>query len=114
MNFGEFTAAGEPQQPTPPSLAPHIPTVAAFSSLCAALSRRILRLFAQALAIDPTAGGAEYFTASHTAENGPSGSIMRLLYYPETSGEYDHLSDIRAGAHSDYGTPTFPSSASVS
>jgi isopenicillin N synthase-like dioxygenase len=106
MNFGEFTPAGEPQQPITATLSPHIPAIAAFSAQCAALSRRIMRLFAQALAISPDAGGAEYFTAAHTSTNGSSGSIMRLLYYPATPPEFDITSDIRAGAHSDYGSLT--------
>lgn len=107
MNFGEFTQSGEPQQPITPTLSPHLPTIAHFSTLCANVSRRLLRLFAQALSISASAGGAEYFTASHTSTNGPSGSILRLLYYPPiSSGDYDPSSDIRAGAHSDYGSLT--------
>lgn len=106
MNFGEFTASGKPQQPITPTLSPLIPTIATFADLCASLSRRLMRLFAQALAIDPAAGGPEYFTPSHTSANGPSGSIMRLLYYPAPPSDYDHASDIRAGAHSDYGSLT--------
>jgi len=107
MNFGEFSLSGEPQQPITPTLSPHLATIARFSTLCASLSRRLLRLFAQALEISPSAGGAEYFTPSHTSTNGPSGSILRLLYYPPVSdGDYDPSSDIRAGAHSDYGSLT--------
>lgn len=106
MNFGEFTASGEPQQPITPTLSPHISTIANFSSLCAALSRRLLRLFAQALKISPSAGGTEYFTSSHTSTNGPSGSIMRLLFYPASPPDYNPTSDLRAGAHSDYGSIT--------
>ncbi|KAA8910512.1 oxidoreductase, variant 2 [Sphaerosporella brunnea] len=106
MNFGEFTASGEPQQPITAALSPHIPAIAAFSAQCAALSRRIMRLFAQALKIAPDAGGKEYFTACHTSANGPSGSIMRLLYYPAAPPDFDPASDIRAGAHSDYGSLT--------
>ncbi|CCX30926.1 hypothetical protein FPQ18DRAFT_334912 [Pyronema domesticum] len=105
MNFGEFLN-GSPQQPITPTLAPHIPTISRFSDMCATLSRRLMRLFAEALEIEASAGGAEYFTASHTSSNGPSGSIMRLLYYPATTPNYEKGVDIRAGAHSDYGSLT--------
>lgn len=106
MNFGEFTSSGAPQQTITPALSPHVPTIAHFSGLCAGLSRRLLGLFARALQISPSAGGAEYFTASHSAANGPSGSILRLLYYPPSPADYNPSTDMRAGAHSDYGSLT--------
>lgn len=106
MNFGEFTSSGAPQQTITLTLSPHVPIIAHFSALCAALSRRLLRLFARALQISSSAGGAEYFTPSHTATTGPSGSILRLLYYPSSPADYNPSTDIRAGAHSDYGSLT--------
>lgn len=62
------------------------------------------------LQIDPTEGGAEWFTYRHSRASGPSGSILRLLYYPAvTAGDYSPALDIRAGAHSDYGRYVPPS-----
>jgi len=53
--------------------------------------------------IDPP----DFFSSAHLAEKGPSGTILRFLRYPPRSdiaGGGD--GDIRAGAHSDYGSIT--------
>lgn len=43
----------------------------------------------------------------HDASVGSTGSILRLLYYPRVEGEvHGDEGDIRAGAHSDYGSVT--------
>lgn len=46
----------------------------------------------------------------HDSSKGPTGSILRFLYYPSinspASSSYQHEIDVRAGAHSDYGTIT--------
>lgn len=46
----------------------------------------------------------------HDASRGRTGSILRFLYYPSisspASSTYQHDIDVRAGAHSDYGTIT--------
>lgn len=46
----------------------------------------------------------------HDASRGQTGSILRFLYYPSisspASSTYQHDIDVRAGAHSDYGTIT--------
>ena len=69
---------------------------------------RILQLFAIGLDIDATAGGKDWFSAYHDRKSGVSGSVFRMLYYPQlaASTAYDAEKDIRAGAHSDYGTIT--------
>jgi isopenicillin N synthase-like dioxygenase len=69
---------------------------------------RILRLFAMGLDIDDAKDGADWFLPYHDRTRGGSGSVFRLLYYPTLppTAEYDPKVDIRAGAHSDYGTIT--------
>lgn len=56
---------------------------------------------------------SEFFTKAHDPNTGPSGSILRYLYYPSkhasSTATYQHDgsgSDARAGAHSDYGSIT--------
>lgn len=51
----------------------------------------------------------DWFSSRHDQTKGPSGTILRLLYYPHIAANafsYDASTDIRAGAHSDYGTLT--------
>ncbi|KAI9371797.1 hypothetical protein BJX61DRAFT_10583 [Aspergillus egyptiacus] len=104
FNFGEF-AAGKAQQPLPPSLAPYEPEIGHFADLCTNTCSRILRLLALGLNIDP-----DFFTTRHDPSKGPTGSILRYLYYPSITApqtaDYDHAADVRAGAHSDYGSIT--------
>ena len=56
--------------------------------------------------IDPTAGGSDWFSSRH--RGGPSGCTLRLLHYPNIPSETNFRPevDIRAGAHSDYGSIT--------
>ncbi|KAI4737787.1 iron/ascorbate family oxidoreductase [Aureobasidium sp. EXF-12298] len=101
FNLGEFNG-NTPNQPLPKLLSTHVNTVADFSHSCHALCNRLLQLFAEALEIAP-----DWFSSRHDQSKGASGSIMRLLYYPSIPdtlppGE----DDIRAGAHSDYGSLT--------
>ncbi|MCJ1281579.1 hypothetical protein MMC26_000899 [Xylographa opegraphella] len=65
---------------------------------------KLLELFAIGLKIDPAEGGAEWFASRHEKSKGPSGTILRILYYP--SSLTPTPSPIRAGAHSDYGSLT--------
>lgn len=69
---------------------------------------KILRLFALGLEIDPEAGGADWFSSRHDPQRGETGSILRLLHYPAITPDhrYDPKNDLRAGAHSDYGSIT--------
>lgn len=52
----------------------------------------------------------DFFTARHDPSMGPTGSILRYLYYPSIfspeTAAYKHDKDVRAGAHSDYGSIT--------
>jgi isopenicillin N synthase-like dioxygenase len=58
------------------------------------------------LQIPPSSGGSTWFTTRHIG--GPSGTTLRLLYYPHVPPSPGYLPtiDIRAGAHSDYGSIT--------
>ncbi|OJJ81381.1 putative oxidoreductase, 2OG-Fe(II) oxygenase family [Aspergillus glaucus CBS 516.65] len=104
MNFGEFTA-GKAPQPLPPSLSPHEATLDHFSTLCRKTCDQILTLLALGLEVDPT-----FFTTRHDPIHGPSGCTLRFLYYPSltspATASYKHDEDVRAGAHSDYGSIT--------
>lgn len=99
---------GRAQQPMPPPLVYNQDQVDQFWKHCLKLCQRVLELFAIGLQIDAAAGGQNFFRPYHDPSNGPSGSVFRLLYYPTLppTVDYDGETDIRAGAHSDYGTIT--------
>lgn len=103
FNMNEFRN-GKAQQPLPSILLEHEDHLNEFIERCRNLCLSILRYFAVGLDIETGAGGHQFFTRFHD-QNGPSGSVFRLLYYPAISPEYVST-DIRAGAHSDYGSIT--------
>ncbi|MCJ1230097.1 hypothetical protein MMC12_006768 [Toensbergia leucococca] len=108
INFGEFVN-GKAQQPMPKSLAAHEAEIGQFAMRCNELCMKLLRLFACGLQIDEADGGESWFSSRHDPSKGPSGSVLRLLHYPaiETCEFlYDAAVDVRAGAHSDYGSIT--------
>ncbi|OAL38391.1 hypothetical protein AYO20_02450 [Fonsecaea nubica] len=72
-----------------------------FHARCRAMATRILRLIALGLGIDDD---PDWFVRSH--ENSPY--TVRMLYYPQLPPDSDYRAeaDIRAGAHSDYGSIT--------
>ncbi|KAF2105092.1 oxidoreductase [Rhizodiscina lignyota] len=107
FNIGEFKD-GHPQQPFPEPLAVQETTVGHFMNSCHELCNRIHVLFAQGLQISESAGGSSWFSSRHDRIKGPSGSILRLLYYPSIPSSLlpEGETDIRAGAHSDYGSIT--------
>ncbi|KAF4553853.1 Non-heme dioxygenase in morphine synthesis N-terminal-containing protein 6 [Elsinoe fawcettii] len=110
-----------PPQPLSGPLSSQRDTLLSFQSKCHALCVRILRLFASALSIDPS-----WFDERHDMSKGDTGSVLRLLYYPsletlkdkakrtlpndakldEVFQEFTEGEDVRAGAHSDYGSVT--------
>ncbi|KAI7208830.1 Clavaminate synthase-like protein [Hortaea werneckii] len=102
---------GEPihnqlQQPLPQPLKPHSQTLITFQNKCHALCQTILTHFATALEIEK-----DWFTTRHDQSKGPSGTVFRLLYYPAAAenpptGGSETGDDIRAGAHSDFGSIT--------
>ncbi|KAJ5747473.1 uncharacterized protein N7511_009169 [Penicillium nucicola] len=104
MNFGDFKD-GKAQQPLPPVLKPHESEINAFAGLCNKTCTRILTLLALGLEITP-----DFFTTRHDPTTGSTGSILRYLMYPSLKSEstktYSHEKDVRAGAHSDYGSIT--------
>ncbi|PYH78765.1 oxidoreductase [Aspergillus uvarum CBS 121591] len=104
FNFGEFINH-KAQQPLPPALAPHEAEIAHFADLCQKTCARVLTLLALGLGIPK-----DFFTTRHDPTRGPTGSILRYLYYPSltspATSTYNHQLDVRAGAHSDYGSIT--------
>ncbi|KAK3403115.1 hypothetical protein B0T20DRAFT_343697 [Sordaria brevicollis] len=106
FNFGEPspTSPSILQQPLPPSILGDQPFITHFQSLCYRLSLRLNTLLGIGLGVSPP----DFFTSAHLRENGASGTILRLLYYPPASSLSDAATeeDVRAGAHSDYGSMT--------
>ncbi|KAI1811907.1 2OG-Fe(II) oxygenase superfamily protein [Poronia punctata] len=101
FNFGPFEN-GKATQPIPESITPHESELAAFRESCHELCRKLLLLFGVGLGVDPP----DFFTRAHSPEK-PSGSILRFLYYPPPSATPSaQADDVRAGAHSDYGSVT--------
>ncbi|PNS19327.1 UPF0676 protein [Sphaceloma murrayae] len=114
----------DPPQPLSGPLSPRRDQLLKFQAKCHALCQRVLGLFAVALSIAP-----DWFETHHDMTKGETGSILRLLYYPslqtlkarsaqnqpdkqteERSEQqwqtYEEETDVRAGAHSDYGSVT--------
>ncbi|KAJ5107071.1 hypothetical protein N7456_003746 [Penicillium angulare] len=104
LNFGDFKD-GKAQQPLPESLLPHESEIDGFAQLCNKTCNRILTLLSLGLEMPE-----DFFTTRHDPKNGPTGSILRYLYYPSifspATASYKHDKDVRAGAHSDYGSIT--------
>ncbi|KAF7539982.1 hypothetical protein G7Z17_g12300 [Cylindrodendrum hubeiense] len=99
FNFGEFIG-GKAQQPLPSPLLPDEPQISAFSDSCHALCQKLLYLLGLGLGVD------DFFSSAHKKEKGDSGSILRLLRYPPVDTTAHADEDVRAGAHSDYGSVT--------
>ncbi|KAI0434697.1 hypothetical protein F5Y09DRAFT_295450 [Xylaria sp. FL1042] len=101
FNFGAF-ANGKATQPVPKNIEPHEADLSAFRDLCHNLCRKLLLLFGIGLGVDPP----DFFTRAHSSDE-LSGSILRFLYYPPPSATPTAQDvDVRAGAHSDYGSVT--------
>ncbi|WEW61005.1 hypothetical protein PRK78_006494 [Emydomyces testavorans] len=104
LNFGEFKN-NKAQQPLPPSLIPHEAEISHFMNLCRTTCDRILTLLALGLGIP-----SDWFTSRHDPSKGPSGVTFRFLYYPSihspSTTTFQHNIEVRAGAHSDYGSIT--------
>src|ERR1700742_3841942 len=107
FNIGEFKD-GHAQQPFPPPMAVKESSIGQFMNSCHELCNRIHKLFAEGLEIPGSSGGSTWFSSRHDSSKGPSGRILRLLHYPSIPNAElpDGKTDIRAGAHSDYGSIT--------
>nr|XP_036579291.1 2og-fe oxygenase [Colletotrichum truncatum]KAF6786777.1 2og-fe oxygenase [Colletotrichum truncatum] len=101
FNFGEFKD-GKAQQPLPPTIQSDEPFLNSFRDQCHALCLELLNLLGIGLEVDPPT----FFSSAHLREKGESGTILRMLYYPPSSATASNPDDVRAGAHSDYGSLT--------
>lgn len=96
-----------PSQPLPRPLLPHAQALTTFQQSCQNLCLTLLTHLSTALATPP-----DWFTTRHDLRAGPSGTVFRMLYYPavEPTGEDEadggDGGDLRAGAHSDFGSLT--------
>jgi hypothetical protein len=124
FNFGEFID-NKAQQPIPPTIAADEANLSAFRDLCYDLSLHLNPLLGIGLEVlspppshfpqltRPQVNPPTFFTTAHHRTRGPSGTILRFLRYPPRSTDQppttdttDNNTDIRAGAHSDYGSLT--------
>ncbi|KAI9720935.1 MAG: hypothetical protein M1828_005505 [Chrysothrix sp. TS-e1954] len=107
FNMGEYRD-GRSQQPLPQPLKPHEQSIGQFMAKCHELCDRVLEALAAGLGIPEEHGGTKWFSERHDKSKRPSGSILRFLYYPQLPEALtrDPREDIRAGAHSDYGSVT--------
>lgn len=90
--------------PLPDILEPHRETLNQMWIKCHDIGDKILRLLAKGLEIEESAGGSEWLAKRHNIEKN-SGSVLRFLYYPGQK-KLDSDIQIRAGAHTDYGSVT--------
>ncbi|KAL2075289.1 hypothetical protein VTL71DRAFT_232 [Oculimacula yallundae] len=106
FNLAEFVH-GKAQQPLPPAFTPHEEQLDKFHKYCHNMMEKILVLFAIGLEVDPTEGGSDWFASRHRGDEASS-CTLRLLHYPPIPPGTDYKPDvdIRAGAHSDYGSIT--------
>ncbi|KIW64250.1 hypothetical protein PV04_09197 [Phialophora macrospora] len=100
FNIGEFVDR-KPQQPIPNFLESHISELAEFERTCKQTCDRVLDLLGLGLEVEEP----NFFSSRHTQ---PSGCTVRLLHYPAIPADVDYQPevDVRAGAHSDYGSIT--------
>ncbi|PHH82798.1 hypothetical protein CDD82_4777 [Ophiocordyceps australis] len=97
-NFAEFVN-GKAQQPLPSTIAADEPRLNDFCNFCRELCSKILYLLGVGLRI------GDFFSTAHFATQGDSGTVLRLLHYPPMP-DTNSNDEIRAGAHSDYGSIT--------
>jgi isopenicillin N synthase-like dioxygenase len=100
FNIGEFRD-GKPQQTMPQFLEGRLDELAEFERTCKQVCDRVLDLLGLGLEVEEP----NFFSSRHTQ---PSGCTVRLLHYPAIPADVDYQPevDVRAGAHSDYGSVT--------
>ncbi|KAB5563325.1 hypothetical protein GE09DRAFT_778633 [Coniochaeta sp. 2T2.1] len=101
FNFGQFLS-GKPQQPLPANIEPYVDEISQFQDYLYNACLKLNLLLGIGLGVDPP----DFFKTRHLRENGPSGTTLRLLHYPPLTATDASASDVRAGAHSDYGSIT--------
>ncbi|OAA43436.1 Oxoglutarate/iron-dependent oxygenase [Beauveria brongniartii RCEF 3172] len=100
FNIGLFKD-GKPQQPLPPTIVPDQARLEAFRDVCTAMCSKLLRLIGNGL------GVGDFFAKAHEVKPGDEcDTILRLLRYPPPATTAHTAADVRAGAHSDYGSIT--------
>lgn len=106
LNLGHFIGE-KAQQPLPPAFIGHEHEIGQFQQYCYNLVLKILSLLATGLEIQAEVGGPDWLVSRHRIV-GSGSSILRLLHYPPitSSSDYQDGVDIRAGAHTDYGSIT--------
>ena len=100
FNIGEFRA-GKPRQAMPRFLERHLDELLEFEKTCKQVCDRVLNLLGLGLEVEEP----NFFSSRHTQ---PSGCTVRFLHYPTIPADVDYQPevDVRAGAHSDYGSVT--------
>ncbi|KAH3687454.1 hypothetical protein WICPIJ_001564 [Wickerhamomyces pijperi] len=108
FNFGGFNfTTGDASNKSLPSIFTESENKIALQTISKklyALSIKVLKAIAIALEISPEDGGSDWFGVRHAPEK-TSMSTFRLLHYPSVSS-MDSNQEIRAGAHTDYGSLT--------
>ncbi|XP_077453153.1 uncharacterized protein LOC144071701 [Stigmatopora argus] len=74
----------------------------AFFHRCTELSRRVLRVMAHSLDLDPDI----FLNAHRQIGSDENGTTLRSLYYPPVKSELAKDGQLRCGEHSDYGSIT--------
>lgn len=74
--------------------------MAKFKNTCQTFCVKLLGLLGEGLEI------GDFFSAAHQTKQGDSSEILRLLRYPPPDTTSHSGEDVRAGAHSDYGSIT--------
>ncbi|OIW29930.1 2OG-Fe(II) oxygenase superfamily protein [Coniochaeta ligniaria NRRL 30616] len=101
FNIGPF-ADGKPQQPVPSNIVPYEAQIDEFQTYLYKMCLKINDLLGIGLDVQPP----DFFKTRHLRENGASGTMLRLLHYPVLTATDASEEDVRAGAHSDYGSIT--------
>lgn len=104
FNIGEFDADRMPRQMMPGVLSTEdaLNQLSNFEAACEKTCEMFLTLMGKGLDVED---GEDWFARRHGR---PSGCTVRLLHYPQLpeGAGFDIDADVRAGAHSDYGSIT--------